>query len=416
MGEMGLIVKTLFHIAKQIVLAHANNNWEVMPLKTKITSTVQAVPHSSIRKMFNIASSMDDVINFGIGEPDFRTPANIIQSAKIAMDSGFTHYTANAGLPELREAIADKLERDNGMEVSPNTDVIVTSGGMGALVLAILTLAEKGDEVLLSDPSWCNYASQIILAGAKPIFVPVKEENGFMLRAEDIEKRITDNTKLLILNSPANPTGAVISKEEMDKISELVERTGIYVITDEVYEKLVYEGTRHISLGSYKAIKDRVITINSFSKSYAMTGWRVGFAAGNKEIVGQMIKLQEHTVACVSTISQKAAIEALKGPQDALESMLSSYRRRRSLMLEKLNNIEGIMCKKPMGSFYIFANIKALGKSSEEFALDLLKNKGVCLVPGTAFGKHGEGFVRISYATSEENILEGMDRLKRYIG
>jgi len=384
-------------------------------LKTNITSTVQAVPHSRIRRMFNIASSMDNVINLGIGEPDFTTPVNIIEAAKKAMDSGFTHYTANAGLPELRECIANKLKRDNDLEVYPDTDIIVTSGGMGALALAILTLAEKGDEVLLSDPSWCNYTSQIILAGAKPIFVPVKEESGFMLRAEDIEKRITDKTKLLIINSPGNPTGAVISKEEMDKISGLIERTGIYVITDEVYEKLVYEGARHISLASYKAIRDKVITVNSFSKSYAMTGWRVGFAAGNKEIIGQMIKLQEHMVACVSTVSQKAAIEALKGPQDALKSMLDSYSRRRSQMLEKLNSIGGIRCKKPMGSFYIFANIKALGKSSEEFALGLLTNKGVCLIPGTAFGEHGEGFVRISYATSEENILEGMDRLKDYI-
>ncbi|MDD2574405.1 MAG: pyridoxal phosphate-dependent aminotransferase [Bacillota bacterium] len=384
-------------------------------MKTNITSTVQAVPHSRIRRMFNIASSMDNVINLGIGEPDFTTPVNIIEAAKKAMDSGFTHYTANAGLPELRECIANKLKRDNDLEVYPDTDIIVTSGGMGALALAILTLAEKGDEVLLSDPSWCNYTSQIILAGAKPIFVPVKEESGFMLRAEDIEKRITDKTKLLIINSPGNPTGAVISKEEMDKISGLIERTGIYVITDEVYEKLVYEGARHISLASYKAIRDKVITVNSFSKSYAMTGWRVGFAAGNKEIIGQMIKLQEHMVACVSTVSQKAAIEALKGPQDALKSMLDSYSRRRSQMLEKLNSIGGIRCKKPMGSFYIFANIKALGKSSEEFALGLLTNKGVCLIPGTAFGEHGEGFVRISYATSEENILEGMDRLKDYI-
>lgn len=384
-------------------------------MKTNITSTVQAVPHSRIRRMFNIASSMDNVINLGIGEPDFTTPVNIIEAAKKAMDSGFTHYTANAGLPELRECIANKLKRDNDLEVYPDTDIIVTSGGMGALALAILTLAEKGDEVLLSDPSWCNYTSQIILAGAKPIFVPVKEESGFMLRAEDIEKRITDKTKLLIINSPGNPTVAVISKEEMDKISGLIERTGIYVITDEVYEKLVYEGARHISLASYKAIRDKVITVNSFSKSYAMTGWRVGFAAGNKEIIGQMIKLQEHMVACVSTVSQKAAIEALKGPQDALKSMLDSYSRRRSQMLEKLNSIGGIRCKKPMGSFYIFANIKALGKSSEEFALGLLTNKGVCLIPGTAFGEHGEGFVRISYATSEENILEGMDRLKDYI-
>ena len=250
-----------------------------------ITSTVRKVPHSSIRKMFNVASTMDNVINFGIGEPDFDTPACIIEAAKKAMDEGFTHYTANAGLIELREAIAAKLKADNDIDVSPSTDIIVTSGGMGALALAVLTLAEEGDEVLLPDPSWCNYTSHVILAGAKPVFVQLSEENGFMLTAADIEKRITDRTKLIIINSPANPTGAVISAEEMANIAKLVERHGLFVITDEVYEKFVYDDARHISLASFKEIKDRVITINSFSKSYAMTGWRIGFAAGQKDII-----------------------------------------------------------------------------------------------------------------------------------
>ena len=283
--------------------------------------------------MFNVASTMDNVINFGIGEPDFDTPAGIIEAAKKAMDEGFTHYTANAGLIELREAIAAKLKADNDIDVSPSTDIIVTSGGMGALALAVLTLAEEGDEVLLPDPSWCNYTSHVILAGAKPVFVQLSEENGFMLTAADIEKRITDRTKLIIINSPANPTGAVISAEEMANIAKLVERHGLFVITDEVYEKFVYDDARHISLASFKEIKDRVITINSFSKSYAMTGWRIGFAAGQKDIISQMTKLQEHVVACVSTISQKAALEALTGPQHDLAAMLESYKRRRQVLL-----------------------------------------------------------------------------------
>ncbi len=380
-----------------------------------ITSTVRKVPHSSIRKMFNVASTMDNVINFGIGEPDFDTPAGIIEAAKKAMDEGFTHYTANAGLIELREAIAAKLKADNDIDVSPSTDIIVTSGGMGALALAVLTLAEEGDEVLLPDPSWCNYTSHVILAGAKPVFVQLSEENGFMLTAADIEKRITDRTKLIIINSPANPTGAVISAEEMANIAKLVERHGLFVITDEVYEKFVYDDARHISLASFKEIKDRVITINSFSKSYAMTGWRIGFAAGQKDIISQMTKLQEHVVACVSTISQKAALEALTGPQHDLAAMLESYKRRRQVLLECLDGIDGIRYNKPKGSFYVFANIKAFGKPSKEFAMDLLKTKGVCLIPGTAFGERGEGYVRISYATSEANILEGMGRLKDYV-
>lgn len=379
-----------------------------------ITSTVRKVPHSSIRKMFNTASGMEDVINFGIGEPDFDTPARIVEAAKKAMDDGFTHYTANAGLIELRQAVAAKLRTDNDIEVCPSTDIIVTSGGMGALALAVLALAEKGDEVLLPDPSWCNYTSHIILAGAKPVFVPVREQNDFMLTVADIEEKITERTKLLIMNSPANPTGAVINADEMTRIAGLVEKYGLYVITDEVYEKFVYDGARHISLASFKEIRDRVITINSFSKSYAMTGWRIGFAAGNKDIIGQMTKLQEHVVACVSTISQKAALEALTGPQHDLDAMLESYRRRRQVLLECLDDIDGIRFNKPKGSFYVFANIKAFGKPSEEFALDLLKTKGVCLIPGTAFGERGEGYVRISYATSEANILEGMGRLKDY--
>lgn len=381
-----------------------------------LSSVARAVPHSSIRKMFNIASTMKDVINLGIGEPDFDTPANIIKAAKKAMDEGYTHYTANSGLYELREAIADKLKRENNIDVNPESEVIVTTGGMGALALAMLTLVERGDQVILPDPSWCNYASHVILAGGEPVYVPLKEENGFMLTAEAIQEKISPRTKVLLINSPANPTGAVICKEEMARIAELVERNNLYVVTDEVYEKFVYDCAQHISLASYNEIKDRVITVNSFSKTYAMTGWRVGFAAGNREIIGLMVKLQEHVAACVSAISQKAALEALKGPKDSLEYMLEKYRNRREMIVNGLNDIDGIKCNKPEGSFYVFANVKKVCSSSEDFAIDLLKKKGVCVIPGTAFGEQGEGYVRISYATSEENILEGLKRLREYVG
>ncbi|MBA1336564.1 MAG: Aspartate aminotransferase [Firmicutes bacterium] len=380
-----------------------------------ISSNVLAVPHSSIRKMFNIASKLDGVINFGIGEPDFDTPGNILEAAKRAMDEGYTHYTANAGLIELREAIARKLERDNGIKADPVNGIIVTSGGMGALSLAMLTLVEKNDEVILPDPSWCNYTSHVILAGGKPVYVPLREENGFMLTAEDIEQRITPKSKVLLINSPANPTGAVINRDEMHKIAKLVKEYGLFIVTDEVYEKFTYDGAEHFSIASISSVADRTILINSFSKSYAMTGWRVGFAAGNSEIIGQMTKLQEHIVACVSTVSQKAAIEALEGPQDQLENMIEKYRARREILIDGLNRIAGIKCSKPKGSFYAFANIKSSGISSEEFALDLLKKKKVCLIPGTAFGESGEGYVRISYATSEENICEGLRRIEEYM-
>lgn len=379
-----------------------------------ISSTAAAVPHSSIRKMFNIASAMDDVINFGIGEPDFDTPQNIIQAAKKALDDGYTHYTANAGLQELRSAIAQKLERDNGITVDPETEIIVTSGGMGALSLALLSLVENDNEVILSRPGWCNYTSHVILAGGKPVYVPLYEENEFMLTAKDIRKKITSKTRVLLINSPNNPTGAVISMEEMKKIADIVKEYDLYVIADEVYEKFLYDGTRHVSLASFSAIRDNVITINSFSKSYAMTGWRVGFAAGSREVISQMVKLQEHIVACVSAVSQKAALEALQGPQDALEKMLAEYGKRREILTKGLNDIEGIQCVMPKGSFYVFANIKKLCKCSEEFALDLLKKQKVCVIPGTAFGEQGEGYVRISYATSEDNIVRGLSRLKQY--
>jgi len=383
-------------------------------VEVKISATAQAVPHSSIRKMFNIANTMEDVINFGIGEPDFDTPSNIIEAAKRAMDRGYTHYTANAGFIELREAIARKLKRDNGVDADPQTDIVVTSGGMGALSLALLALVDNGDEVILPQPAWCNYTSHIILAGGQPVYVPLKEENEFMLTARDIEKKITSKSKLLFINSPSNPTGAVISREEMEKIAGIVQKYDLYVISDEVYEKFLYDGAEHVSPASLPQIKDRVITINSFSKSYAMTGWRVGFAAGSKEIINQMTKLQEHIVACVTSVSQKAALEALEGPQDALEYMVAQYKSRREILIKGLASIDGITCVRPKGSFYVFANIKELCTFSEVFALDLLKKAKVCVIPGTAFGEQGEGYVRISYAASEDVIAEGIERLRKY--
>lgn len=370
-------------------------------------------PASGIRKMFDLAAKYDDVIKLTVGEPNFDTPQNIKDAAKKAIDEGYTHYSPNAGLPELRSAIAKEYVKyfdDCNMD-----NVMVTVGGMEAITMCLIATVNPGDEVIIPDPCFPNYVGQVMVAGARPISVPVYEENDFSIKAEDIEKAINPKTKAILLNSPSNPLGSIITKEEILKIAKLVEKHNLIVYSDEVYDKLIFDDFEYFSIAQVPEVRDQVLVINSFSKSHAMTGWRIGYIVGNKDIIAVMPKLQEGIVSCVSTFTQRAALEALEGSQDEVARMHSDYLRRRDILIDGLNNIPGISCKKSPGSFYAFANIKALGVSSEQFAEDLVKHAKVVVVPGSAFGSMGEGYFRTVFANSDENLKEAVKRIDEYV-
>ena len=370
-------------------------------------------PASGIRKMFDLADKYPDAIKLTVGEPNFDTPVNIKEAAKKAIDDGFTHYSPNGGLKELREAIAEEYTKY--FEDCNYENVMVTVGGMEAIYLSLITTVNPGDEVLIPDPCFPNYIGQVMMTGAVPVPVPIYEENDFNIRAADIEKLITPKTKAILLNSPSNPLGSVLEKEEVIKIGELAEKYNLIVISDEVYDKLIFDGIKYFSIAQIPEIRDRVLVINSFSKTHAMTGWRIGFVVGNKDIISIMPKLQEGIVSCVSTFTQKAALEAIRGGHIEVDRMYGDYYRRRDILIDGLNNIPGFKCKKSPGSFYAFANIKSFGKTSEEFATELLKNAGVVTVPGSAFGKMGEGYIRMVFANSDENLKEAVKRIDSYI-
>ena len=370
-------------------------------------------PASGIRKMFDLAQKYDDVVKLTVGEPNFDTPQNIKDAAKRAIDEGYTHYSPNAGLPELREAIAKEYLKYSGDYTFEN--VMITVGGMEAITMCLIATVNPGDEVIIPDPCFPNYVGQVMVAGAKPVSVPVYEENDFSIKAEDIEKAITPRTKAILLNSPSNPLGSVITKEEIIKIAELVKKYNLIVYSDEVYDKLIFDDFEYFSIAQIPEVRDQVLIINSFSKSHAMTGWRIGYIVGHKDIIAAMPKLQEGIVSCVSTFTQRAALEALQGSQEEVKKMHSDYLRRRDILIDGLNQIPGITCKKSPGSFYAFANIKALGVSSEQFAEDLVKHARVVVVPGSAFGSMGEGYFRTVFANSDENLKEAVKRIDEYV-
>ncbi len=372
----------------------------------------KAVPFSGIREMFDLARKYKDVINLSVGEPDFDTPRHILDAAADAMKAGYTHYTPNAGLLELREAIAGKLNRENKIDADPETEIIATVGGMGALSLAMLALINPGDEVLIPDPGFVCYKAQVLLSSGKAVSLPLREESEFRFDTSDVASRISSKTKALIVNSPSNPTGAVMKEEEMRKVAEIALQNDLIVISDEAYESILYDGARHLSIASLPEMKERTVSIFTLSKTYAMTGWRIGYAIASKETVLEMTKLQEHLVAHPSSISQKAAVAALKGPQDFVEKMVKEYEGRRNLIYKEVNKIDGIASLKPRGAFYLFPNIRRLGLSSIDLAMYTLKKARVVTVPGTAFGDYGEGYLRLSYATSKEKIGEAISRIR----
>lgn len=370
-------------------------------------------PTSGIRKMFDLSEQYDDVIKLTVGEPNFDTPVNIKEAAKKAIDEGYTHYSPNAGIKELRQTISDNYKGYSKEYTFEN--VMITVGALEALALSMLATIDPGDEVIIPDPAFPNYEGQILMAGGKPIAVPVYEKNDFKIKAEDIQKAITPKTKAILLNSPSNPLGSVLNKSDIEAIAKIVQKYDLFVYSDEVYDKIIYDNCKCFSMAEIAEVQDRVIIINGFSKSYAMTGWRLGYIVADKKIISNMPKLQEGIVSCVPTFIQVAGIEALTGPQSTLEKMIKDYTRRRDILIDGLNYIPGITCKKPAGSFYAFANIKAFGKTSMEFAEELLKEAGVVAVPGSAFGKMGEGYMRFVFANSDENLKEAVRRIHEFV-
>ena len=373
-----------------------------------ISSRVGHIPESATMKIADIAAKLrsegQDIISFSLGEPDFETPENIKRAAKTALDRGETHYTQGSGIPELREAIAEKLKNDNNLDVSP-ADVLVTTGAKQAIFEAICTLIDEGDEVLLLDPAWVSYSAIVKFAGGKPVMVPVSEQEGYV--PVDLQSHMTRNTKLLILNSPCNPTGAVYGKNAIKAAAETAEDHGVFVLSDEVYEKIIY-GAKHHSIGNL--IPDRTITINGFSKAYAMTGWRLGYATAPAPILQGMLKIQQHSVSNATSFVQRAGVEALRGDQGAVRAMVVEFKKRRDIMIDGLRKME-IECALPRGAFYAFAKVSQFG-NSVEVTEKLLRDALVAVTPGSAFGPNGEGYVRLSYATSRQNIEDGINRIE----
>lgn len=381
----------------------------------RLSERAKKNPASGIRFMFELAQKYDNVINLCIGEPDFPTPLHLVEAGGKALKEGHTKYTSNAGTLELRKAISEKLKRENNIASDPQNNIVVTAGATEAISLVMLTLINPGDEVILPTPCWPNYNGQVLMAGGTIVPVSTYEEDGFHIKAKAIEDAITDKTKLVIINSPSNPTGAVLSKEELLEIGEVIKRHDLMVLSDEPYEKLIYDGKEHISLAALPGMKEHVITVNSFSKTFSMTGWRVGYAVASEEIISHMTTYHENLSSCTNAPAQQVCIEALRSGQGEVDKMVKAYKQRRDLLVEGLNGIKGISCIVPEGAFYAFVNVKEIGGTSQEVAKDILENAQVVTTPGSAFGKAGEGFLRISYASGEELLKEAIARIKNYI-
>lgn len=380
-----------------------------------ISNVAKKVQPSPIRQMFNLADGMEDVVSFTVGEPDFDTPQHIVDAAIDALKNGEHHYTPNAGILPLRTAISEVISHSHGLSYAPDKEIIVTAGGMEALLLTMLTILNPGDEFILSDPCWTNYSRQVEICSAVPMFVRVNAENGFTFNPDDLERAITPQTKGFLINSPANPTGGIAEKKILQKLAEIAIRHDLYVISDEVYSALVYEDKKITSIATIPGMKERTVIINSFSKTYAMTGWRVGYAVGPQHLISQMVKLQENVAACVNSAAQYGALAALTGTQEPLSEMLKTYAERRTYVLDAFSKIKGLTCFIPQGAFYAFVDVSATGMDAETFAKDLLQKARVIVVPGSAFGSYGANFVRLSFATSLENIKQGLQRIGKYM-
>ncbi len=379
------------------------------PLSKKVTE----IKPSGIRKFFDLVSEMKDAISLGVGEPDFETPWHIRDEGIYAFERGRTFYTANAGLKDLRTEINNYLQRRQGLSYNPDNEIVVTVGGSEAIDIALRAMLNAGDEVIIPQPSYVSYEPCTVLADGVPVIINLKAENEFRLTAEELENAITDKTKVLILPFPNNPTGSIMEKEDLESIAKVIIKHDIFVISDEIYSELSYKN-KHISIASIDGMKERTILINGFSKSYAMTGWRLGYACGNKDIIAQMTKIHQYAIMCAPTISQYAAVDALKNGDEDVEKMKKSYNQRRRFLMNAFKEMD-LECFEPFGAFYVFPCIKEFGMTSEEFATRFLEEEKVAAIPGTAFGDSGEGYLRISYAYSLEKLKIAMDRLKNFV-
>ena len=375
--------------------------------------TVSLKP-SGIRKFFDLVSEMKDAISLGVGEPDFDTPWHIRDEGIYSLEKGRTFYTSNSGLKELRQEICSYMKRTQGIDYVWDKEVFITVGGSEAIDLMFRAMINEGDEVLIPQPSYVSYEPCAILADAVPVIINLKNENQFRLTPEELEAAITPKSKILVLPFPNNPTGGIMEKEDLEAIRQIIIKNDLYVLSDEIYGELTYTGKPHVSIASLPGMKERTIVVNGFSKAYAMTGWRLGFACGPQDIISQMVKIHQYAIMCAPTTSQYAAVEALRNGDEDVRMMRESYNERRRFVLHMLDEM-GIPCFEPMGAFYVFPCIKEFGLSSEDFANRLLAEEKVAIVPGTAFGDSGEGFLRISYAYSIDNLRKALTRLSRFV-
>lgn len=378
-----------------------------------LSEKVLSINPSGIRKFFDLVAEKKDVISLGVGEPDFDTPWHIRDEGIYAFEKGRTFYTSNSGLKELRIEICNYLKRKYNLNYEPLTETIVTVGGSEAIDLALRALVNEGDEVIIPEPCYVSYKPCAILANAKPVTVNLKSENNFKITASELKNVITDKTKAIILSFPNNPTGAIMEKNDLEEIAKVIKEKNIYVISDEIYAELTYNGKHH-SIAEIEGMKERTIVINGFSKAYAMTGWRLGYACGPNEIISQMTKIHQFAIMCAPTVSQYAAVEALKNGDKDIEMMKESYNQRRRFLLNSFKEMD-IPCFEPFGAFYVFPCIKKFNMTSEEFAMKFLEKENVAVIPGNAFGDSGEGYIRISYAYSIDKLKTAMEKMVKFV-
>lgn len=378
-----------------------------------LSKRVNGIAESATIKMGLLAKQLQDegkeVMNFSLGEPDFKTPGHICEAAKNALDLGYTHYTSSAGITELREEIAKKIQAENKVDVNAD-EVIATPGGKQAIYEVMMSVLDEGDEVLLLDPCWVSFEAAVKLSGGKPGWVKKLEEE---VKYEALESAASENTKMIVINSPNNPAGYVLSDRELNEIAEFATEHDLLVLSDEIYEKIIYE-RRHVSIASLDDMQERTIIVNGFSKTYAMTGWRIGYAIAPPEIMNGMLKIQQHSVSCAPSISQYAALTALRGSQECVDEMVKEFKRRRDVIVKRLNDV-GLRCVNPEGAFYAFVNTSNHGNNDIEFTERLLKEAYIVVTPGSAFGLAGKDYVRFSFAASMENIVEGMGRIEKML-
>lgn len=382
-------------------------------MKKFLSEKVVNLKPSGIRKFFDIVSEMKDAISLGVGEPDFDTPWFIRDEGIYSLEKGRTFYTSNAGLKPLREKISNYIQRTQGINYCPDNEIVVTVGGSEAIDIGLRAVINQGDEVIIPQPSYVSYEPCAILAGAKPVIINLRSENEFRLQSDELLNAITDRTKVLILPYPNNPTGAIMEREDLEKIVQIIKEKDILVMSDEIYSALTYKG-KHVSIAALDGMKERTILINGFSKAYAMTGWRLGYACGPKEIISQMTKIHQFAIMCAPTTSQYAAVQALQKGDDEVEKMRRSYNQRRRFLMQAFKDM-GLECFEPYGAFYVFPCIKEFNMTSEEFATRLLKEEKVAVVPGTAFGDCAEGYLRISYAYSLDNLKIALSRINNFV-